>query len=218
MDAACASCWPGCSRRASTRSPGTCATTSASPRPWASTSLASRSRGTCSPSVSLGSNDAPGLGLGSNLITERWIMISRLRVTLFVTALLTLARAASAQWTRVPQVPAVFLYSVSANGDTLLATADSTVFVSTDAGASWRNSTKVTTGGLQVQRAKIKNGRIYAGTRRKGVFVSADLGVTWSDFSQGLAGDTQLAIIDMLIQGDSIYVATEGAGAWVRNL
>src|SRR5262249_21956937 len=113
---------------------------------------------------------------------------------------------------------AVFLYRVAANGDPRPATADSTVFVSTDAGASWRNSTKVTTGGLQVQRAKIKNGRIYAGTRRKGAFVSADLGVTWSDFSQGLAGDTQLAIIDMLIQGDSIYVATEGAGAWVRNL
>src|SRR5262249_14252343 len=55
----------------------------------------------------------------------------------------------------------------------------------------------------------------------RGVFVSADLGATWSDFNQGLVGgfdDTQLDISDMLIAGDSIYVATDGSGAWIRNL
>jgi len=148
-------------------------------------------------------------------------MISRLRVTLFVTALVSLARPASAQWTRVSQIPAVTIFSVSVNGDTIAASADTVVFVSTNTGGTWKRSTKVTTDGLQVQRVKVRNGRIFAGTRRRGVFVSADLGVTWTDFNQGLVGgvdNSQLAIIDMLIQGDSIYVATEGAGAWVRNL
>ena len=149
------------------------------------------------------------------------VAISRLRIGVLVMALAAIAQPASAQWTRIAQVPAAPLYSVSAKGDTILASGDSTVFVSTDAGVTWRGSSKVTTGGLQVQRAVMRNGRIYAGTRGKGVFVSADLGSSWSDFNQGLVGgfaDSQLAIIDVLIRGDSIYVATEGSGAWVRNL
>jgi hypothetical protein len=72
-----------------------------------------------------------------------------------------------------------------------------------------------------VERVRMRNGRLYAGTRRKGVFVSDNLGDSWTDFNQGLVGgigNSQLVIVDMLIRGDSIYVATEGAGAWVRNL
>src|SRR5262249_43888948 len=145
----------------------------------------------------------------------------RLLRILVAVALAIFAVPASAQWTRVPQVPPVTLLSVSVNGDTLVASADTVVFVSTDAGATWKRSAKVTTDGLQGQRAKMHNGRLDASTRRKGVFVSNNLGDTWTDFNQGLVGgfnNSQLAIIDMLIRGDSMFVATEGSGAWVRNL
>src|SRR5262252_6634212 len=108
------------------------------------------------------------------LIPERWIMNWRLRITVLVALLAGLERPASAQWTRVSQVPAVEIYSVSVTGDTIVASADSTVYVTTNAGATWFGSAKVTTGGLQIQQARVRNGRIYAGTRRRGVFVSAD--------------------------------------------
>jgi len=79
----------------------------------------------------------------------------------------------------------------------------------------------VASGLESVERVRVRNGRLYAGTRKKGVFVSDDLGDSWSDFNQGLVGgfgNSQLVIVDMLSRGDSLYVATEGAGAWVRNL
>src|SRR5262249_14882791 len=80
----------------------------------------------------------------------------------------------------------------------------------------------VATGVTEVERVRMHDGRLFAGTRDfHGVFVSNDLGVTWSDFNQGLVGgfaNSQLVIIDMLVRGDSLYVATDGSGAWVRNL
>jgi len=135
--------------------------------------------------------------------------------------MLTAASPAAAQWTRVDQVPGATLFTVWANGDTIAAGADSTVLISTDGGGTWKISATVTHDPLEVERVRVRNGRVYAGTRRKGVFVSDDLGATWSSFNQGLVGgfaDSQLDVIDMMIRGDSLYLATEGGGAWVRNL
>jgi photosystem II stability/assembly factor-like uncharacterized protein len=95
---------------------------------------------------------------------------------------------ASAEWTRVTGVPSTTLYTVSVNGDTIATGADSVVYVSTDAGATWRGSATVVHNGLEVERVRVRNGRLYAGTRRKGMFVSDNLGATWSDFNQGLVG------------------------------
>jgi hypothetical protein len=146
-----------------------------------------------------------------------------MRVTCLVLfAVVAFATPAAAQWTRVTEVPGVTMYSVWANGDTITAGSDSTVFVSIDAGATWKGSARVVAGATEIDRVRMRNGRLYAGTRSfQGVFVSDDLGDTWSDFNQGLVGgfgNSQLDIIDMLFRGDSIYVATEGSGAWVRNL
>src|SRR5262249_55114298 len=82
---------------------------------------------------------------------------------------------------------------------------------------------EVAAGGTPGRSVTIHNGRLYAGTNRfdspgQGVFVSDDLGDTWSDFSEGLAGPGSHDIVDLLIRGDSLYAATDGSGAWVRNL
>jgi len=149
------------------------------------------------------------------------IMTSRLRLIVLVTALVAIARPASAQWTRVNQVPNSALSSVWANGDTIITSDDSAAYLSTDAGVTWKTTATVASGLEFIPRVVMRNRRLYAGTQRKGVFVSNDLGETWSDFNQGLVGgflDSQLIIADMLIRGDSIYVATVGSGAWVRNL
>ena len=148
--------------------------------------------------------------------TDRFI------ATITVLVSLALAAPAPAQWTRVTDVPEATMYSVWVNGDTITTTSDSTIYLSTDGGATWKGSAILTPGVLEIDRTRMRNGRLYAGTRNfKGVFVSDDLGDTWADYNQGLVGgfgNSQLDIIDLLFRGDSIYVATEGSGAWVRSL
>jgi hypothetical protein len=141
-------------------------------------------------------------------------------------ALATLAVPASAQWTQVPDIVASDVFSVWANGDTILVGADSVAYISTNAGNTWKRSATVAAGVTSVRDVKIRNGRLYAGTMRfntpgQGVFISDNLGDTWTAFNQGLVGgigNSQNDIVDLLIRGDSLYAATEGAGAWVRNL
>jgi len=126
-----------------------------------------------------------------------------------------------AQWSRVLDVPASDIFSVYANGDTLAAGADTAVYVSTNAGATWKRSARVAAGVTEIHAVWVRNGRIYAGTFGQGVFVSDDLGDTWLDFNQGLVGgtfNTQLDIANLLVHGDSLYAATGGAGVWVRNI
>src|SRR5262245_41960053 len=141
-----------------------------------------------------------------------------------VLAWIALARTAAAQWTQVIEAPNLTFHSVWVNGDTIVAGAERTAYISTDAGAHWKGSAQVPEHvlGFPVEvRARMRNGLIYAATRSRGVFVSHDMGDTWSDFNQGLVGgfaNSQLDITDLHIQGDSLYLATEGAGAWVRNL
>jgi len=148
-------------------------------------------------------------------------MLSRLRLAAFIVALVAIAQPASAQWTRVTQVPDVTLVSAWANGDTIITNDDSLVYFSTNAGVTWKTSSMMVSGLEFVPRVVMHNGRLYAGTQRKGVFVSNDLGDSWSDFNQGLVGgflNSQLIIAGLLIRGDSIYVSTVGSGAWVRKL
>lgn len=150
-------------------------------------------------------------------------MAAILRYTILVLLLdaVTPARPALAQWTRVTEIPATTIFSVWANGDTIAAGADTVAYISTDAGATWRQSGTLTAGVTMIEALRMRDGRLYAGTFGQGVFVSDDLGATWLDFNQGLVGgfaDSQLRIVDLLIHGDNLYAATEGAGAWVRNL
>lgn len=136
-------------------------------------------------------------------------------------AALAFVTPAAAQWTQVAQVPSVVLRSLSVNGDTLVATSDSTVFVSVDAGANWTTSAKVAAGVTSVETARVHHGRLYAGTYGQGVFVSDDFGVSWSAYNQGLSGgfaDAQRYVKDLLVANGNLYAATAGASAWVRNL
>ena len=128
---------------------------------------------------------------------------------------------ASAQWTRVQEVPVANVFSVWTNGDTITAASDSTAFVSLDAGASWIATAKVAAGVTMIEAVRLHRGRLYAGTRGQGVFVSSDMGATWQDFNQGLVGgvnNAQLFVMDLLLRGDTLYAATDGPGPWIRNL
>lgn len=144
-----------------------------------------------------------------------------LRSCIVAIALIAAASPAAAQWTRVTALPATDVFSIWSSGDTIVAGMDTVVYVSINAGASWKRSAKVPAGVTENLAVLMRNGRIYAGSRGQGVFVSDDLGDSWLGFNQGLVGgifDTQLDIRALMARGDSLYAATGGAGVWVRNL
>jgi hypothetical protein len=135
--------------------------------------------------------------------------------------MLAFAWPSSAQWNPVADVPVGAVYSVFASGDTILAGADSLVYISTNGGASFKKSAPVFPQKTPVTAARIHGGRIYAGTFGKGVFFSTNLGDTWNSFNQGLVGgafNTQLFISDLVIDNNKMVAATGGDGAWKRDL
>ena len=140
------------------------------------------------------------------------------RIGLALIALIALAAPAAAEWTRVAAVPTSDVFAVTAVGDTLVAGLQSSVIVSTDAGATWHPSATIAPGLNAVSTVLVHNGRLYAGTDRQGVFVSDDLGATWANYSQGIVGLGSLDIAELIVSGQNLYAATVGGGAWVRNL
>jgi len=134
---------------------------------------------------------------------------------------LALAAPAWAQWSQVPGVPTTQINSLFANADTIVAGADTAAYVSTNGGLTWKRSARPASAVQLMAAVRVHRGRLYAGTFGQGVFVSDDLGSTWSAFNQGLVGgfeDTQLDEVDFQVRGESLYVATAGAGVYVRGL
>jgi len=148
-------------------------------------------------------------------------MLRRPAWLLAVPFLLGLAAPARAQWSPVKDVQGFNIFAVRSVGDTILAGADSSVFVSTNAGLGFTQSAKPAFGTVAVDGVVMKNGRLYAGTYGKGVFVSDNLGATWTAFNQGLTGgflETQLFVTDLELRSDTLFAATGGAGVYARAL
>jgi hypothetical protein len=136
-------------------------------------------------------------------------------------ALSALAAPAAAQWTRVEDLPPFDVFSLHANGDTLLAGGYDVVWRSVDDGASWQPSAVVNATLPSVEAIWLTPGRLWIGSYGQGVYVSPDFGATWQAASQGLAGglfNTHLYVTDFERRGDSLFVSTDGAGTFVRAL
>jgi hypothetical protein len=138
-------------------------------------------------------------------------------VILVALGLVARVTPAAAQWERVTDVPLTNCFSVWASGDTIVAGADSLVYVSVDGGDTFKASTKPGAGVRAVTFARMRGTRLFAGTYGQGVFVSDNLGSTWSSFNQGLTG-LAVFIDDMAFSSTTVYAATAGDGVWSRNL
>jgi photosystem II stability/assembly factor-like uncharacterized protein len=128
---------------------------------------------------------------------------------------------AHADWSPVPGAPSTRVFALSTTADTIVAGTDTSVFVSTDAGTTWRHSPRPAAGVFAVTAVRMRNARLYAGTFGQGVLVSDDLGATWQPFNQGLVGgflDSQLEVVDLVPRGNELFAATAGAGVYARTL
>jgi hypothetical protein len=149
------------------------------------------------------------------------MIVATFRYGLVALGLVAAASPATAQWTRVSDLPASDVFSVGVSGDSIVAGTKTLAYVSTDAGASWQPSSQPGVGVPSIRAVLVRNRRLYAGTSGQGVFISNDLGQTWQGFNEGLVGgifNSQLDISDLRVRGDSLYAATLGAGVYVRNL
>jgi hypothetical protein len=149
------------------------------------------------------------------------MILTTVRHCLIALGLLVAASPAAAQWTRVLDLPETNFVALSAKGDTIVAGASVFVYVSTDAGATWRPPSQPAPAVSPIFAVRVQNGKLYAGTSGTGVFVSNDLGASWLGFNQGLVGgflNSQLDISDLEVRGDSLYAGTFGAGVYVRKL
>jgi len=138
-----------------------------------------------------------------------------------VAALVATASPVQAQWSQVAEVPPIRMFAVTVQGDTIAAAADTSIFLSTDGGTTWRGSTRPAANVAIIDAVRMHDHRLYAGTFGRGVFVSDDLGATWQDFNQGLVGgfaDSQLDVSDLQILDGRLFAATLGAGVYVRDL
>jgi len=138
-----------------------------------------------------------------------------------VPAILALAGVAHAQWEPVPEVPARFMFSISATGDTIVAGADSVVFLSANAGKTWLRSARVVAAQTAITAVQERNHTIFAGSFGQGAFTSDDLGGTWHAFNQGLVAGPKNPDLDMVgfvVQGSDLLAATAGDGVLDRAL
>lgn len=143
------------------------------------------------------------------------------RMVFATAAVAVLAAPAASQATRITALPASDVFSIQVVGDTIAAGMDTVVFVSTDAGVTWRKSSRPSREAKLIDAVFVRNRRLFAGTFGLGVFVSDDLGATWQPFNQGLVGgflDSQLDVSDLEVRGDNLLVSTFGAGVYARNL
>ncbi|MFN8587326.1 MAG: hypothetical protein U0704_05950 [Candidatus Eisenbacteria bacterium] len=128
-------------------------------------------------------------------------------------------RRTRAQWTRVTALPADWIFSVRATGDTIVAGRDSVAWVSTNGGVTWRRSAVLGTPPAFLDAVLMLDGRIWAGTGGQGVFTSDNLGTSWQLRNSGLAGGvsgSHLYVQEFRLRRDTLYAATDGAGVFRR--
>jgi len=142
-------------------------------------------------------------------------------LSLAAVSILTGATPAAATFLRVSALPPTDVFAIRVTGDTLAAGTDTSVFVSTNAGLTWRGSSRLSADAKTIDAVLVRNHRLFAGTFGRGMFVSDDLGASWREFNEGLVGgilDSQLDISDLETRGDSLFASTFGDGVFVRRL
>ncbi|MDX2133603.1 MAG: YCF48-related protein [Saprospiraceae bacterium] len=110
------------------------------------------------------------------------------------------------------------VYALFAAGDTVYAATADRVFRSTDHGATWDTSGLVHQGENEVTDLFVDGATMYATTVVDGVYLSIDGGASWQAHHAGLNGLGARQVPMMARRGDSLYLATLGAGVFVKPL
>ena len=118
----------------------------------------------------------------------------------------TSSSPASAQSTRVTALPASEVFSLRVVGDTIAAGTDTSVFVSTNGGVTWRGSPRPAPAVNTIEAVLVRNHRLFAGTFGSGVFESDDLGASWRS---ARIGQCPIQLLRGFTQSDAVNVGCE---------
>ncbi|MBK8706747.1 MAG: T9SS type A sorting domain-containing protein [Saprospiraceae bacterium] len=121
-------------------------------------------------------------------------------------------------WERVGELPAGEMTAMFSQGDTLYAGGVNKIYYTYDGGAGWDSSAVVHPLVDFIEAVHYIQGHLFVGTVLDGVFRSDNGGQTWSPDNAGLSGLGALSISGFASRGDSLYVATYGAGVFVKNI
>jgi photosystem II stability/assembly factor-like uncharacterized protein len=141
-----------------------------------------------------------------------------------VISLFIVTAECNAQWvlTNRPQgVNILGIYSFAVDGETVYAGSDTStladhggaVFVSTNSGMDWINSSTGIEGG-EVRALTLSGDEVFAGTYGGGVFISTDSGANWTGVNNGL---TSLFVWTLAISDSNIFAGTYGAGVFISS-
>jgi len=140
------------------------------------------------------------------------------RIALLFT-LLSQTPASAQQWQRVQALPADQTSTLFALGnDTLFAAGVNKLYRTVNGGLTWDSTAVISPTLDYITAVRYARGRLYVGTVVEGMFVSTDGGKTWLPDNNGLASIGAINISGLEIRGDSLYVATYGAGVFVKKL
>jgi len=151
---------------------------------------------------------------------EKSVMKNKTFIKIVLVANLFIIKAeCHAQWvlTNRPQgVDIVGIYSFVVDGEIVYAGADTSiladyggaVFVSTNSGMDWINSSAGIEGG-EVRALALSGDTVFAGNDGGGVFISTDSGTHWTGVKNGL---TSLRIWTLAVSDSNIFAGTYGGG------
>ena len=150
--------------------------------------------------------------MNNKLLSKVVLVISLIMVTV----------ESNAQWvlTNMPQGVKIIgsIYSFAVDGETVYAGTDTSVlvdyggavFVSTNNGMDWINSSSGIEGG-EVRALALIDGKVFAGSFGGGVFMSPDSGANWIGVSSGL---TNLFVWALAVNDSIIFAGTYGGGVY----
>lgn len=124
----------------------------------------------------------------------------------------------AAEWTRVGEVPAGEFLSLYASDDRLYAGGAGVVYIYDGNSRSWTASAPISETADHVAAIIAVGNRLFAGAYYEGVFESTDGGASWTPHNGGLTELGANVPNEFAVRGDSLYMATEGAGVYVLNL
>lgn len=115
-------------------------------------------------------------------------------------------------WIQTP-LPINSINAIIINGSNVYAATDNNgVYISTDNGVTWNQSSL---NNQTVKSLAVSGNNVFAGTQTQGVYYSSNSGTNWVLKNVGL---TNLSGNALLINGDYIYLGTNGSGVWKRPL
>jgi photosystem II stability/assembly factor-like uncharacterized protein len=132
--------------------------------------------------------------------------------------------AGAITWTRVKEVPATHVFSLSYSGGTLYAGVDSKLYVGANEGTTWTEMTPFKPARPApfappaIATAVQAGGSLWIGTFGDGIFRSTDDGTSWSSVISGLEGLGGGAVFELVEKSGKLYAATGGLGVFVLDL